>query len=179
MSKRNQSKTNTWLGIVVAVALVVAYLAGWWPFDGSVQGSDESHAPDGQAAQEAQQGEEWFVVRVIDGDTIVVERGARQETVRMIGIDAPERDTCGYWEARDALTDWVDQRVVTLVPGAPTDRDVHNRLLRYVETDGEDVGLGLIEDGVVVARYDSRTNQDHDREASYWEADDASPNFCN
>jgi micrococcal nuclease len=30
------------------------------------------------------------VVEVLDGDTIVVERGSRRERVRLIGIDAPE-----------------------------------------------------------------------------------------
>src|SRR5688572_8106796 len=75
----------------------------------------------------------WTVASVIDGDTIIVERGGAEETVRFIGIDTPERDACGYDEARDFLVEIVLDQTVTLVPGAPTDRDSYGRLLRYVE----------------------------------------------
>jgi endonuclease YncB( thermonuclease family) len=36
------------------------------------------------------QTERWQVVRVSDGDTIVVRKGIRQERIRLCGIDAPE-----------------------------------------------------------------------------------------
>jgi hypothetical protein len=44
--------------------------------------------------------------------------------------------------------------------------------------DGADVGLDLIERGLAVARYDSRSGQPHDRELTYWVADDASADLC-
>ncbi|MBI2465595.1 hypothetical protein HYV64_05630 [Candidatus Shapirobacteria bacterium] len=40
------------------------------------------------------------VIRVSDGDTFVL--GNRQE-VRLLGIDAPERDMCGASEAKEEL----------------------------------------------------------------------------
>ena len=98
--------------------------------------------------------------------------------MRIIGIDTPERDECGYEEAKDALIDLLKDQVVVLVPGAQTDRDVHSRLLRYVELDGADIGLTQIETGLAAARYDSRTDQPHPREDDYWDADDASPDYC-
>jgi len=121
---------------------------------------------------------EWFVVSVIDGDTFDAERAGTRERVRIIGIDTPEREQCGYVEASAALSDAIGDRRVTLVSGAETDRDTYGRLLRYVEVDGADVGLDLIERGLAVARYDSRSGQPHDREFAYWDADDASADRC-
>src|SRR3989344_4042900 len=48
--------------------------------------------------------QEWYeVVRVVDGDTIVVDIGGENTTIRLIGLDTPE--TCGppkpgqrFWE---------------------------------------------------------------------------------
>ncbi len=120
----------------------------------------------------------WSVASVIDGDTFDAERGGTRERVRIIGIDTPEREQCGYAEASAALSDAIGGRSVTLVSGAETDRDTYGRLLRYVELGGADVGRDLIEQGLAVARYDSRSGQPHDRELTYWAADDASEDLC-
>jgi endonuclease YncB( thermonuclease family) len=120
----------------------------------------------------------WEVSKVIDGDTIEVTRGEQHETVRLIGMDTPERDACGYDEATQFMVDIVLDQQVTLVPGATTNRDVHDRLLRYVELAGLDVGLAQIAERNAVARYDSRTDQPHPREDLYREADDATVHRC-
>lgn len=123
----------------------------------------------------------WTVEHVIDGDTVDV-RGpdGGRERVRVIGIDTPERDECGYAPAADALADLVEGREVDLVAGARDDRDRYDRLLRYLDVDGTDAGLELIEDGLAVARYDSRDGHGrHDREDTYVAADTASqPSPC-
>ena len=149
------------------LVLAIVGIAMW------LQGQD--FAPAGGPATA---GEEWTVTIVYDGDTLVAQRGGVEETVRFIGIDTPEIDDCGYSEARSALNDRVRGSVVTLVPGADTNRDRYDRLLRYVEIDGEDVGLALIESGLARARYDYRTGQPHDREGSYIAADAASADLC-
>ncbi len=138
---------------------------------------------DAQRASETQGGSiaaptEWTVVSIIDGDTFDAERAGTRERVRIIGIDTPEREQCGYAAAAAALDNAIGDRTFTLVSGAETDRDTYGRLLRYVEVGGADVGLDLIEQGLAVARYDSRTDQPHDRELAYWAADDASANLC-
>lgn len=51
-------------------------------------------------------------------------------------------------------------------------RERNGRLLRYVEIDGQDVGLQMITDGWAVAAYDSQTTGDtkykwHEREELY------------
>ena len=77
------------------------------------------------------------VVFVIDGDTIVVDRGAGRERVRYVGIDAPERDECYGSEATSANAGLVEDRTILLERDfSETDR--FGRLLRYVwaEVDG-------------------------------------------
>lgn len=151
--------------LLTVVVLITLMTLAWWIF-----------LPDPDPELRPQSG--WTVVSVTDGDTVVVEREGMSERVRMIGIDAPERGECGYEEARQFLVDVIEGQEVTLVAGATTDRDVHDRLLRYVEYGGLDVGLGLIGQGLVDARYDSRTNQPHPREDDYREADRQVPHIC-
>lgn len=151
----------------VGLAMVVA--VWWWVTGGADSGEAERSWPASA---------EWSVVSVIDGDTFDAARDGVTERIRIIGIDTPEREQCGYAEATAALEDAIGGRTVTLVPGAPTDRDKYGRLLRYVERNGVDIGLTLIDDGLAVARYDSRSGQPHDREDDYWAADDASAPLC-
>ncbi|WP_396642915.1 thermonuclease family protein [Microbacterium sp.] len=91
---------------------------------------------------------------VIDGDTIETSAG----TVRIIGIDTPERGECGYDEASAALGRLVSvgDPLVLSLPAAQNDRDDYGRLLRSVATaDGTDLGRVQIDAGNAVARYDS------------------------
>ena len=77
------------------------------------------------------------VVRVVDGDTIVVSLGGRDEDVRYIGVDTPETvkpDTpvqCFGPQASAENHRLVDGRTVKLVFDAER-RDVYGRLLAYV-----------------------------------------------
>ena len=52
----------------------------------------------------------------------------------------------------------------------------YTNLLRYVDVDGHDAGLALIQQGLVVARYDSRDGYGaHPHEATYVWTDGATP----
>jgi micrococcal nuclease len=135
----------------------------------------EEPAPATSATMEGGSG--WVVVGVVDGDTLDVEHAdGRIERVRVIGIDAPESGECGYAEASNAMASMVMDREVTLRPGARDDRDRYDRLLRYVDVEGVDAGLALIEEGLAVARYDSRDGYGaHPRERAYVAADAATP----
>jgi len=79
------------------------------------------------------------VVRVVDGDTLVVRLGDRaQASVRMLGIDTPERGRCGAADATANLRRLAPVgSTVHLVSDrtqAATDR--YGRLLRYVQRQG-------------------------------------------
>ncbi|MCP4603830.1 MAG: thermonuclease family protein [Proteobacteria bacterium] len=81
-------------------------------------------------------GIEWFVLKVIDGDTLVVRHSIsrRKERVRLLRIDTPEIDQPGFNEAREALKGLVRNGNISLEfekPGVE-DRDVFGRLLAYV-----------------------------------------------
>ncbi|MCH7759446.1 thermonuclease family protein [Patescibacteria group bacterium] len=70
----------------------------------------------------------YLVTEVIDGDTIIVNGSTR---VRLIDIDAPERDECYYDESKRALVNLVEGEYVRLekdISGV----DGFGRLLRYV-----------------------------------------------
>lgn len=91
------------------------------------------------------------VLRVIDGDTLVVRQGADEVTVRLIGINAPEHDECYGAQATQALRHMVDARTVTLVTDAEP-FDQYDRLLAYVYVEGMFTNQDLVENGFALAR---------------------------
>jgi micrococcal nuclease len=69
------------------------------------------------AGQAAQTYTTAKVVRVVDGDTIKVDYdgdGRWDDAIRLIGIDSPEHDRCGYDAATRALKSLVGHKVVGL-----------------------------------------------------------------
>ncbi len=117
------------------------------------------------------------VERVTDGDTLELASGGR---VRIIGIDTPEVGRCGFDAASNAMRRMVEGRRVELMdPRSVQDTDTYDRLLRFVEVDGTDVGYAQIKAGRASARYDSRDGYDpHPREDRYRAADRSSPDPC-
>ena len=122
------------------------------------------------------------VVRIVDGDTIVVVIDGREERVRYVGVDAPElanRDTgavaeCGADRATDANRDLVGDVEVELERDT-SERDRFGRLLRHVWTtiDGERLLIGeqLVADGAIEARsYPPDTRYDGRLDAAEREA---------
>src|SRR5690606_34981957 len=92
------------------------------------------------------------VVDVVDGDTLdVALASGDDERVRIIGINAPERDECLADDATAALRRLVAGAELDLVADR-SDRDRYGRLLRYVELDGEDLGVALVRAGYAVVR---------------------------
>ena len=91
------------------------------------------------------------VIRVIDGDTIVIEGGHH---IRYIGIDAPElRPQEEYygqeaWQANRAL---VEGRKVQLEKDI-SEMDRHGRLLRYVYVNDIFINAWLVEHGYADAK---------------------------
>jgi micrococcal nuclease len=123
--------------------LVVA-LAGVYGLTQARGGADDG-APGGGAAR---------VVRVVDGDTILVSLDGREERVRYIGVDTPETvkpDTptqCFGKRASAYNHALLDGRSVRLVGDAEA-RDRYGRLLAYVYRagDGLFVNAALVRGG--------------------------------
>jgi micrococcal nuclease len=99
--------------------------------------------------------EQATVVRVVDGDTLVVEIGGSEERVRLIGVDTPEtvhpQKPVEYFgkEASAFTTRMAEGAVVRLEADPQTaDRDKYGRLLRYVYLpDGKLLNAEIIAQG--------------------------------
>lgn len=90
------------------------------------------------------------VIRVIDGDTIVVEIDGQEFHVRYIGIDSPEESAPLYEMSKEANEALVMGKSVVLVKDV-SDMDSFDRLLRYIFVDELFVNYTLIHEGAAVS----------------------------
>lgn len=95
-----------------------------------------------------------FVERTVDGDTIVVRIDGVRQTIRFIGLNAPESvdprraDQCFSHEASAYMLSLTEGATVVLVEDASQGNvDQYGRLLRYVEQHGVDLAETMIRDG--------------------------------
>lgn len=124
--------------IAIVILLVAASRLG---LDDLVLDSDSPDAPAGMTSAE--------VERVVDGDTIIVRIGSREERLRYIGIDAPESVApnqpveCWGPESARANQEIVGGETVYLERDV-SDRDRFGRLLRYVYIEQADGELAMV-----------------------------------
>ena len=91
------------------------------------------------------------VTSVTDGDTFDVVIDGRADTIRLIGVDTPERGECLADDAATRLTELLDTESITLAVDV-SDRDDYDRLLRYVWAGEVFVNEELVEEGLAIAR---------------------------
>ena len=136
--RRARGRARRLLLVAVVVVLVLAVRAR--------QGGGDGDPPAGAGAAS--------VVRVVDGDTVAVRLGRREETVRLIGIDTPE--TVDPRSPVECFGEEASARTKALLPAGTgvrlvadvEARDRYDRLLAYVyRDDGTFVNLALVEDG--------------------------------
>jgi len=84
------------------------------------------------------------VVRVLDGDTIIVQDAGEKHRVRLTGIDAPESKQDHGNNSRRYLAVIIDGKDVK-IQGAKRDR--YGRLLGKVVYQGKDINLHMVEEG--------------------------------
>ncbi|MBI2579355.1 MAG: thermonuclease family protein [Candidatus Aenigmarchaeota archaeon] len=123
------------IAVAVAVVAVMAaalflYLSG--PSGYAVSGEDVAYPR-----------ETYLVTRVVDGDTLVLESG---ESVRLLGIDTPERGQECYKEATARLKEIVLKKEVE-VERDVEDKDRYKRLLRHIFYNGTFVNELLVREG--------------------------------
>ncbi|MBU4204934.1 thermonuclease family protein [Patescibacteria group bacterium] len=90
-----------------------------------------------------------LATKIIDGDTFLIEGGA---SVRILGIDADERGYPCYDAAKNKLEELILNKEVKLEKG-PENIDQYCRYLRYVISDGQNISLELVKEGMAVARF--------------------------
>jgi micrococcal nuclease len=173
---------NRPVSLATLAALALAALAGCASTGAAPPPPASSTAPTTTTAPSSatQGGTLASVVRVVDGDTIVVNDGMRSATVRLLSIDTPESvsptvpDECWGKEASEHLRTKLPVSTSVHLTADPTqdDKDRYGRLLRYVDKDGEDVNLWLVKDGDAAA-YKLRSGPAPQRYADYLEAQKA------
>ena len=98
--------------------------------------------------------EHAYVLKVFDGDSILVEMGGRQVEVRYIGIDAPEFDGA-TWSAAERSADvnrsLVLFKTISMVRDV-SETDRYDRLLRYVFVGDVFVNHELVRTGAAEAK---------------------------
>jgi len=92
------------------------------------------------------------VTDIADGDTIEVRQRGRLRDVRLVGIDTPEvyfGEECGGADASASIRQMlsVGSRVSLVRDPTQDNRDSYDRLLRYIERRGRDVGRRQIRRG--------------------------------
>lgn len=120
--------------------------------------ADPEAAPTTEAAPAGTAGARAVVTHVVDGDTVEVAIGGATESVRLIGIDSPEKT--GGLRPAECYGDEASARARQLLPRGSEvrllrdveARDRYDRLLAYVfRADGLFVNLDLVEDGYAAA----------------------------
>jgi micrococcal nuclease len=94
---------------------------------------------------------QWYVERVVDGDTLIAAREGEQKRVRLIGIDTPESVhptkpvECFGKEAAAYLQSLAEGHVVTLVfDESQGMTDAYNRTLAYVFLENDSTSLNEV-----------------------------------
>ena len=88
---------------------------------------------------------ETYVARVVavkDGDTVTVLDSQNQErTIRLAGIDAPEKKQAFGQAAKQELSDWVFNKIITV---RKVGSDRYRREIAFLDVDGNDVNASLV-----------------------------------
>ena len=151
-----QARYATYLLLVVGI-----FLGQWMRFGLSLDQLLNLLLPDQQPEDAtplvlSEQNQDWYeVFEVIDGDTIKIQSNETTQSIRLIGIDAPElsrgRTTpdCFAVEAQQALNQKIKHTFVRLeIDESQSEVDRYQRLLRYVfDKDGTNINQWLIAQG--------------------------------
>jgi micrococcal nuclease len=129
-----------------SLALLVLLFSGCGNWQSRVEVDEKTNETIEQSAQ---------VLHIFDGDTFSVRIDGKVETVRVLGIDAPESGV--KYTAKECYSTEATKRAVEILGGQevklvadPTqaDRDKYQRLLRYVYlSDGRFFNKIMIEEG--------------------------------
>jgi len=141
--------------LAVATLVVTAGLLG------AACGTDggPGNAADGATAADLPGEPNAEVIRVVDGDTLVVRTGGVEEHVRLIGIDTPESVKpgtpveCFGKEASAHATELLSEGSSIVLERDVEARDRYDRLLAYVyrASDALFVNLSMVQDGYAQA----------------------------
>jgi len=108
--------------------------------------------------------EQVHVDRIIDGDTIE----SNKTSIRLLGINTPERGEFYYEEAKEFLEQEILNKTVNLKYGKER-YDKYQRVLAYVFLDNTNINLKLIENGLANTYFPSGKDQYYNEFKNAWE----------
>ena len=126
MAKRASKRRNV-LVLVMLILLLLVLNYDW--LDNALNNFLNSYEP-------------AFVDRVIDGDTIE----SNKTSIRLLGINSPERREFYYDEARDFLESMIFNQTVYLKYGKEK-YDKYNRILAYIFLNNTNINIKMVENG--------------------------------
>ncbi len=130
--------------ISISIAVIVGLLLLLSPFLPDLLGSDEPEAT--SVLQNVEGALPVEVIRIVDGDTLVVRSAQTELRVRLYGVDTPERGEVCFDEATDRLEELAGT-TVQLLPDARL-TDSFDRELRYAySADGTLIDEQLVAEG--------------------------------
>lgn len=107
--------------------------------------------------------EEARVLRVIDGDSLLVEMRGLRVQVRLLGIDCPEHNQEQWGELASRFSEeWCEGKIVDIELG-PDRWDRYNRLLAWVWRDGEMLNEQLLSHGLAITYMLEKTDRHYKR----------------
>lgn len=98
--------------------------------------------------------EKATVFGIVDGDTFQTEAGDR---IRLIGVDAPEKNHCYYDEAKEYLSTLLINKTIRMERDE-INTDQYGRKLRYVYHNNELINESLIRNGYAFASFKENTS---------------------
>ncbi len=134
---------------IVLSTLFIVLFGGYFGFSGA-----RTNTPQASDKSLARSAEEFQVIRVVDGDTIVVAINRKPETIRLLGVNTPETVApnrpvqCFGPEASARTKELLLEKIIRLESDpSQDDRDKYKRLLRFVFLEEENINELLVRDG--------------------------------
>lgn len=152
MKKKQKKLISGIITGVLALVLVVLDQAGYIDLEKYLE-ADNVTVVENNAYTDVNELNEYDVVRVVDGDTIVVDFNGKDEKVRLIGVDTPESvhaDKSKNTEEGILVSDYTKSKLTgkkVKLEFDVSERDKYGRLLAYVYIDGEMYNKHLLEIG--------------------------------
>ena len=107
--------------------------------------------------------EQVHVDRIIDGDTIE----SNSTSIRLLGINTPERGELYYEEAKEFLEQEILNKTVNLKYGKER-YDKYQRVLAYIFLDNTNINLRLVENGLANTYFPSGKDQYYNEFKNAW-----------
>jgi micrococcal nuclease len=132
------------LFVFLLIIILLGLLSVYWP---NITGNAINNQQ-----QTNYQRENAVVTKIVDGDTIHVRINGnnKDEIIRFLGINTPEKGKEYYKEAKDFLIKTIENNSIEILRDI-TDKDQYGRKLRYVFYDNRMINVEILENGLATS----------------------------